>query len=225
MMSSGERQPRRQHFGSPLPIPVGIVQASAVAREALERAFSARPWCAGVHTFTSMQELLNHPVQELRVLLCDWETAARAGYPPVSELSLRVPEAKVVFFNVARTPQAVAECMLIGAIACFFEGSPPDEVVEGTLAIARAATPLRWYVLEALAGSTARASGNVLLRPGLTRRERETLRLVAHGLSNKEIAQRLSLRPQTVKNYLRQGFQKLGVRGRRDLVGLLKRDQ
>jgi RNA polymerase sigma factor (sigma-70 family) len=47
------------------------------------------------------------------------------------------------------------------------------------------------------------------IAPSLTDREEQVLRLVAAGLSNRQIAERLGLRPQTVKNHLRRIFEKL----------------
>jgi DNA-binding CsgD family transcriptional regulator len=49
---------------------------------------------------------------------------------------------------------------------------------------------------------------------GLSRREAEVLRLVAAGLSNAEVAERLFLSPRTVDAHLRRIYPKLGVAGR-----------
>jgi len=54
--------------------------------------------------------------------------------------------------------------------------------------------------------------------PEFTEREREVLRGVFEGLSNKEIAARLSISESTVKAGLQQLFQKTGVRTRSQLV-------
>ncbi|WDZ87348.1 response regulator [Micromonospora cathayae] len=53
---------------------------------------------------------------------------------------------------------------------------------------------------------------------GLTEREREVLTLVAHGLSNDEIAGRLYLSPLTAKTHVNRAMTKLGVRDRAQLV-------
>ena len=54
--------------------------------------------------------------------------------------------------------------------------------------------------------------------PGLTRREKDVLRLAAGGLSNKEIAQELQIWLQTVKSHLHNVYERLGVRSRRAAV-------
>jgi DNA-binding NarL/FixJ family response regulator len=53
---------------------------------------------------------------------------------------------------------------------------------------------------------------------GLTDREREVVTLVAHGLSNEEIAERLYLSPLTAKTHVNRSMTKLGVRDRAQLV-------
>jgi len=52
----------------------------------------------------------------------------------------------------------------------------------------------------------------------LSKREEEIARFVASGLSNSEVAQRLSLSRHTVKNYLFRVYEKLGISTRIELV-------
>lgn len=56
------------------------------------------------------------------------------------------------------------------------------------------------------------------VKPELTSRELEIIRLVAHGDSNKAISQELGIEVQTVKNYLSRLMDKLGTRNRVQLV-------
>jgi DNA-binding NarL/FixJ family response regulator len=53
---------------------------------------------------------------------------------------------------------------------------------------------------------------------GLSGREADVLHLVAHGWTNKEIAHRLRLELQTVKNHVGRILRKLGVRSRFDVA-------
>jgi DNA-binding NarL/FixJ family response regulator len=53
---------------------------------------------------------------------------------------------------------------------------------------------------------------------GLTDREREVVALVAHGLTNDEIAQRLIMSPHTAKTHVNRAMAKLGTRDRAQLV-------
>jgi DNA-binding CsgD family transcriptional regulator/tetratricopeptide (TPR) repeat protein len=80
----------------------------------------------------------------------------------------------------------------------------------------RAAIELRACGI-AVPGAVTSASG---LR-ALTPQQREIIELAAHGLSNREIAQRLQLSPRTIASHLHRSFPKLGVAGRRQLHALV----
>jgi DNA-binding NarL/FixJ family response regulator len=70
-----------------------------------------------------------------------------------------------------------------------------------------------------VAGSRAWKSGAQFTKKlGLTRREQQLVQLISLGLTNKEIAGRLSLSEQTVKNHLRRMFRKSGAADRLEAV-------
>ena len=58
-------------------------------------------------------------------------------------------------------------------------------------------------------------------RDDLTAQERQIARLASDGLSNPEIAARLFLSPRTIEWHLRNVFNKLGIRSRRELATAL----
>jgi DNA-binding NarL/FixJ family response regulator len=79
------------------------------------------------------------------------------------------------------------------------------------------------YVDPAIAGrmfdtSRANARRSSASAPSLTEREAEVLRLVAAGLTNKEIAHQLEVSAKSVETYKARGTAKLGPRTRRDIV-------
>ena len=56
----------------------------------------------------------------------------------------------------------------------------------------------------------------------LTRREQQVLRHIAEGYSNKEIAAKLELSVKTVETYKARSMEKLGLRGRVDIVRIAR---
>jgi len=122
------------------------------------------------------------------------------------------------------SPDALAkldDCCLTSlrqrAHGCLGTGVSPDAVVKTVRAVAAgevAAAP--W--LAALAETVQLSSG----RSGspISPRELEVMTLLAEGLSNKQIARRMGIREQTVKNHVTRTMEKLGVQNRTE-VGLL----
>jgi DNA-binding NarL/FixJ family response regulator len=74
------------------------------------------------------------------------------------------------------------------------------------------------FLVEAVAEPTPLSFLNANGHALLSARELDVVRCVAEGLSNREIAQRLTLREHTVKNYLFRIFDKLGVSSRVEVV-------
>jgi DNA-binding CsgD family transcriptional regulator len=66
--------------------------------------------------------------------------------------------------------------------------------------------------------SSANARRSSASAPPLTAREAEVLRLVAAGLTNKEIAHQLGVTIKSVETYKARGIAKLGLRTRHDIV-------
>jgi len=74
------------------------------------------------------------------------------------------------------------------------------------------------FVLDALVEPEPMESRGLLNSRPLSKREEEIARLVAEGLSNRQISQRLGLSEHTIKNYLFRIFEKLGVATRVELA-------
>jgi DNA-binding NarL/FixJ family response regulator len=74
------------------------------------------------------------------------------------------------------------------------------------------------HVVEAVMQAPVQGPTKPTMLTVLSKREEEIARLVASGLSNHEVAQRLSLSHHTVKNYLFRVFEKIGISTRIELV-------
>jgi DNA-binding NarL/FixJ family response regulator len=81
-----------------------------------------------------------------------------------------------------------------------------------------ARSQLLGFVLEAFEATTPIRLTDVFGRKLLTPRETDVTRLVADGFSNRDVAQRLGLSAHTVRNYLFNIFEKLGVSSRAELI-------
>jgi DNA-binding NarL/FixJ family response regulator len=74
------------------------------------------------------------------------------------------------------------------------------------------------HLIKALLNLKPLHLGNSQGMPLLTRREEDVVRLVADGLKNREIAQRLKVKEHSIRNYIYRIFEKLGVSSRVELI-------
>jgi two-component system, NarL family, nitrate/nitrite response regulator NarL len=123
-----------------------------------------------------------------------------------SELGSTFP---VLFLSGARTESydRVAG-LLVGADDYLVKPYAPDELLARVRLLTLRSRPL--------AG---------IARSDLTRRETEVLRLLAQGLSQREIAGRLTISPKTVGTHIEHVLRKLGVHSRAQAVALVFRDE
>ena len=123
----------------------------------------------------------------------------------------------VVALTRYRDDAYVQELLKAGALGYVLKQSPSGELVDAV----RAAASGRRYLDRSLA---ARVAGTMLSSRGratpggITDREREVLRLMALGHSNKDIAASLNLSVKTVEVHKANGMRKLGLAGRTDVV-------
>ncbi len=104
----------------------------------------------------------------------------------------------------------------------------PDSLLAAVTAVGSGLFAFDGYVLRTLSGSVAKVDdGDRKVGPGagFAPREQMVLSLVAAGLSNREIAQRLSYSERTIKTILHDVVIKLGVKSRSQAVALAVRER
>lgn len=159
------------------------------------------------------------------VVVMDLRMPRLDGDEATARIRSSSPTVRVLVLTTYETDDSILRAVEAGASGYLLKAAPPEEIVAGVRAVARGDTALA----PALAASLVRGMADRGSIPSLSPREREVLALVADGLSNPEIAERLFLGEATVKSHLGHVFDKLGVRDRTRAVtramelGLLQR--
>jgi DNA-binding NarL/FixJ family response regulator len=118
---------------------------------------------------------------------------------------------------------SIFAAMRAGARGYVVKGAEPSEVLRAIRAVADgeaifspgiAERLIHYFATPPAATSDVRWSAGTPVFPDLTEREREVLALIAQGLTNSAIAERLILSPKTVRNYITEIFSKLQVADR-----------
>ena len=122
---------------------------------------------------------------------------------------------------------SVFAAMRAGAHGYVIKGAEPAEILRAIRSVADGEAIFSPGVAERLMhyfatpptafGGSTRLAGTPIF-PDLTEREREVLALIAQGLTNSAIAERLVLSPKTVRNYITEIFSKLQVADRAQAI-------
>lgn len=136
------------------------------------------------------------------------------------------PELRVLVMTMFEEDAAIAGALEAGASGYLLKAAPPDEVLRAVAAVVSGAfvigAPLASRVRRMASGGAHAGSAYVRDFPELTDRERQILVLVADGLTNAAIAERLALSGKTVANYVSSILARLAVPDRRRLTELVR---
>lgn len=205
-------------------IPIAIVHGSRLIREGMRDLLGRHPGLEVRGTFSAAGEILERAPEGDHVLVYDVGTAHHEGHARIVELHERLPQARILMVNVADDDQTIIECLRMGVSGCILEDASLEELVEAIRSVWGGTPAMSSRCITSLFSYVARLQDGQPPAPSmrLTRREEQILQLVAEGMSNKEIAVKLFLQPQTVKNYVHLILQKLDVHSRLDVMRLLR---
>jgi DNA-binding NarL/FixJ family response regulator len=154
-------------------------------------------------------------IRELRpnVAIVDVRMPELGGVEVAREVTRTVPETGVALYTGYGDRALLVEALDAGARGFILKEAPLDDLVRAVRAIARGET----YVDPVLAGVLAGVDATEKL-PQLTQRERDVLRLLAEGLSNDQVGQRLFISAETVRTHVRGAMSKLDADTRTQAV-------
>lgn len=112
----------------------------------------------------------------------------------------------------------LTKLMQAGAVRCLLKRSAVDELIQAIRTTSRGEQYLDSGVLKALSTDVPPAPSTKRPAENLSEREREVIRLIAQGYSNKEIAVQLDLSVKTVETYKARSMDKLHLDSRAALV-------
>jgi DNA-binding NarL/FixJ family response regulator len=133
----------------------------------------------------------------------------------------RMAGVRIVILTTFELDEYVFEAIRSGASGFLVKDTEPVELLRAVRAVAAGDALLSPGVTRRLIGAFATQTREPRRTPALdslTEREREVMGLVAEGLSNDEIAERLYVSPMTAKTHVSRAMTKLAARDRAQLV-------
>ncbi len=154
-----------------------------------------------------------------RVVVLDLQMPGRNGVEVTADLVSQDPETRVLVLSASGEQADVLAAVKAGATGYLVKSASRDELIDAVRRTARDepvfASGLAGLLLGEFRRITSTGSDPSAV---LTDRETEVLRLVAKGLSYKQIAERLSISHRTVQNHVQNVLSKLHLHNRVELT-------
>ncbi len=148
------------------------------------------------------------------VVLLDLKMPDQDGLEVLRGLAGLDTGARVIVLTASEDERDYVEAVRRGARGLVLKQMATARLLEGIRKVHRG----ELWINRRVAADVLKAAGQPVPGESLTAREKEVVKLVAQGFRNKEIAEKLSLSEQTVKNHLHAIFDKLGVSDRLELA-------
>jgi DNA-binding NarL/FixJ family response regulator len=192
-------------------IRVAVVDDHPVVRDGMIALLRDEPDFKVVADFSNAEDLLRAlPEARPDVVVLDLELPGISGLSAIERLKREAPKVPVVVFTAYDIDDTVLSAMRGGAKAYVLKGAPSAEVVRAIRQVHGGGTYLQASVAAKISGLLRRGDA----RATLTRREQDVARLVADGLSNKQIGAALGISERTAKFHVSSVMSKLGAANR-----------
>ena len=152
------------------------------------------------------------------LILMDIQMPGWDGLKAMRLIKEQMPYVKIVMLTISDDDTDLFEAIKSGAEGYLLKNIAPEELFEMLRGVYRGEAPISGLTAARILDEFARLAQKETWVPiagnNLTPREKEVLRLVAKGATNKEIASQLFIAENTVKNHLRNILAKLHLQNR-----------
>jgi DNA-binding NarL/FixJ family response regulator len=199
-------------------ITVAIIEDNRLVREGMRDMLNELPDVKVVLAATSIEaELLKE--MNPRVVLLDVGLQDRNSLRLAETVRKEMADSRVIVMDLLPVHEEIAEFVNAGVAGFILKDATFEDfvgtirsVADGARVLPATMTGTLFSQIAKVAVSRGREAALESVR--MTQREREVIALIAVGLSNKEIAQRLGIATDTVKSHVRNVMEKLALHSR-----------
>ncbi|MEI5673716.1 MULTISPECIES: response regulator [Nocardioides] len=203
------------------PIRVMVVDDHPMWRDAVERDLQAAGFDVVGVAANGSEAVARFPAARPQVLVLDLQIPAPNGVEVTAEVLRHDPSARVLILSASGEQADVLEAVKAGATGYLVKSASREELLDAVRRVAAGDTVFTPGLAGLVLGEYRRLSEPAAADPAnpeLTERETEVLKMVAKGLSYRQIADRLVLSHRTVQNHVQNTLRKLQMHNRVELT-------
>jgi len=196
-------------------IRVLIADDHAVVREGLRALITSEPGMEVVgQAADGAEAVLKARSLHPDVILLDLVMPRKGGLEAIGEIKRENPEARILVLTSFAEDDKVFPAIKTGALGYLLKDSSPQELLQAVREVYQGESSLHPTIARKLIRELSQPSELPPAEEPLTAREVEVLRLVAQGLSNQEISEKLVVSERTVRNHVSNILDKLHLANR-----------
>jgi DNA-binding NarL/FixJ family response regulator len=202
------------------PVRVMVVDDHPMWRDAVERDLAAAGFDVVAVAADGHQAIARFRAARPQVVVLDLQIPGPSGVEVTADVLGRDPSARVLILSASGEQRDVLEAVKAGATGYLVKSASRAELVEAVRRVARGDTVFTPGLAGLVLGEFRRMADGPEPEPGneLTPRETEILKMVATGMSYRQIADRLVLSHRTVQNHVQNTLRKLQMHNRVELT-------
>jgi two-component system NarL family response regulator len=194
-------------------IRVFVVDDHQVVRTGIKTMLESEPDIKVVGTAASGQEALERlPTMQVDVVLTDLRMAEMNGETMMMHLRKLCPDLRCAVLTNYHSDEDVFSAMKVGAMAYILKTATLEQIVQAIRSVHAGVRSIPPHIAQQLAQRVSRIQ--------LSTRELEIMQLVAQGKKNREIAEKLFISENTVRNHVINVLEKLGTRDRTEATAV-----
>lgn len=207
-------------------IRIALVEDLDDVRDSWTRLIDGIPKFKCVCTCASGEEALRRlPEEQVDVVLMDIRLPRMSGIACTARLRPLIPQTQILILTVSADSDTIFRALEAGADGYLLKRCSPEDLQAAVMEVLNGGVPMTSEIARRVISSFRREPAKNSAVTRLTPREEEILTLLSKGFVNKEIAVKLGVTYETVRDHLKNIYEKLHVHTRGEAVARFKGTQ
>lgn len=200
-------------------VTIGIIEDDDNIRDMLARFFSNSQGHQCVLAAASVEQFMERwpATTHIDVVLSDIGLPGLSGIRGVPLIKNRCPSCQVIMLTIYDNAEKIFQALCAGASGYLLKQTPLPEIKQAVQTLLDGGSPMSPAIARKVVAHFHPKNTAQLLQT-LTPRESQVVQAIEEGLSNKEVAVRLSVGLETVKTHIKNIYSKLEVNSRHALI-------
>ncbi len=199
-------------------IKVTIIEDHPDFREGLAYLLNATEGFECIDVFGSAEEAIENISDKTEVILQDIGLPGINGIESVALLKKKIPEIKIIMLTVFDDDDNILKAILAGADGYLLKKTSPQKILSALQEALTDGSPMTPSIAKKVIKLFRNYIPNKTEEFSISKRELEVLELIVNGSNNNEIASKLFISIETVRNHIRHIYEKLHVHSKSEAV-------